>query len=195
MPSCHAFEFPDSFAGGLVGIFAHAGGDAGSLLSGFLHPILGPDHVLAMIAVGLWGAQLGKPSIWLLPVAFPLVMAIGGFLGLIGVPLPAVEIGIAVSAIVLGLMVLLDAQPPMAVSLIIVAVFAVFHGHAHGTELPEGQDGMLYSIGFVIGTGSLHGIGILIGLIHYWKWGKSAIRLAGLLVACGGAYFLWGAIG
>ncbi len=109
-----------------------------------------------MVAVGLWGAQLGPPAVWLLPVAFPMVMAFGGTLGLVGVHLPGVEIGIALSAIGLGAAVLFEAKPKLAIAAALVGFFAIFHGHAHGTELPEGANGLLYSIGFVIATGLLH---------------------------------------
>ena len=127
-------------------------GQAAGFLTGVRHPISGLDHVLAMISVGLWGAQLGPPAIWLLPVTFPMVMAFGGFLSLVGIRLPGVEVGIALSAIVLGLMVAREARPPLWLAATLVGLFAVFHGHAHGTELPAGQSGLLYSIGFVIAT-------------------------------------------
>jgi urease accessory protein len=176
-------------------LFAHVqGGQVEGFVSGFLHPLSGVDHVLAMIAVGLWGAQLGAPATWLLPVTFPMVMAMGGFLGLVGVPIPGTEIGIAVSAIVLGLAVAFAARPPFAVAAAIVAVFAVFHGHAHGTELPPGQDGLAYSIGFVVATGGLHGVGILMGLAHRWPLGARALRVAGVAVALAGLSFLSEAI-
>lgn len=173
---------------------AHEGDPTGGFLSGFTHPMFGLDHVLAMVAVGLWGAQLGPPALWLLPVAFPLVMAVGGFLGLIGVEIPGVEIGVAVSAIVLGAMVFLQARPRLSVALFLVALFAIFHGYAHGAELPPGDSGILYSIGFVIGTGLLHAGGISLGLIHRWNWGKRVVQLAGILIAAGGCYFLYGAL-
>lgn len=166
-------------------------GAAGGFLSGFSHPISGWDHILAMISVGLWGAQLGAPAMWLLPVTFPMVMALGGMMGLLGIPLPGVEFGIAASAIVLGAMVLAEARPRLWVAALIVGVFAIFHGHAHGTELPPGQDGLLYSAGFVIATGCLHGVGIAIGLIHKWKGGRIAIRAAGGFVLLAGFYFAW----
>jgi urease accessory protein len=130
---------------------------------------------------------------WLLPVIFPMVMALGGVLGLLGIPLPFVEVAIALSALLLGLMVMSEARPPVAVAAIMVGFFAVFHGHAHGTELPAGQSGLLYSMGFVAATGCLHGVGITIGLIHRWPAGKIALRIAGAGVALGGAFFLWGA--
>jgi urease accessory protein len=169
-------------------------GEAGGFLTGLSHPVSGLDHVLAMIAVGLWGAQLGSPALWLLPVAFPMMMACGGMMGLMGIPVPGVEVGIALSAIVLGVMVLAEAKPPLGVAIAIVAFFAIFHGHAHGTELPEGQSGLLYSIGFVMATGCLHGVGIAIGLVHRWAAGKVALRIAGACVALAGIYFLWRAI-
>jgi len=169
-------------------------GQAAGFLTGLRHPFSGLDHVLAMVAVGLWGAQLGAPAIWLLPVTFPMVMAFGGFLGLIGVPLPGVEIGIAASAILLGGMVAKEARPPLGLAAAMVASFAVFHGHAHGTELPAGQSGLTYSIGFVIATGCLHATGIGIGVIHRWGWGRIALRAAGAAVGAAGVFFLWRAL-
>lgn len=169
-------------------------GAAAGLLTGLLHPVSGADHVLAMIAVGLWGAQLGAPAIWQLPIAFPMMMAIGGFLGLVGMPLPAVETAIALSALLLGTMVLAEARPPLWLALLLVGFFAIFHGHAHGTELPPGQSGLTYSIGFVTATGCLHAIGIAIGLSNRWPEGRAALRGAGALVALAGGYFLWQAL-
>lgn len=170
-------------------------GQAGGFISGLSHPISGFDHVLAMIAVGLWGAQLGAPAMWLLPpVAFPVMMAFGGMLGLMGLPLPGIELGIAVSGVVLGALILGETKMPIIGALLVVALFAIFHGRAHGTELEAGQNAMLYSLGFVICTGTLHGVGIGIGLAHRWKIGRLALRGAGLLVMAGGMFFLWGAI-
>ena len=169
-------------------------GQAAGFFTGLKHPISGLDHVLAMIAVGLWGAQLGSPAVWMLPVAFPMMMAFGGFIGLVGLPLPGVEIGIALSAVLLGTVVARESRPSLAVAVLLVAFFAIFHGHAHGTELPKGQSGLTYSIGFVIATGCLHGVGIAIGLIHKWPAGKTALRAAGAIVALAGVAFLWRAI-
>ena len=171
--------------------WAHVGSsEAGGFLTGLQHPISGVDHVIAMLAVGLWGAQLGAPSVWILPVVFPMMMAMGGCLGLMGIPLPGVEVGIAISAVVLGFMVLAEARLKIQPAMVIVAFFAIFHGHAHGTELPAGQSGLLYSIGFVAATGCLHAIGIAIGLVHRWQAGRLALRGAGSLVCAGGIYFL-----
>jgi len=165
-------------------------GEAGGFGSGFKHPISGWDHILCMVAVGLWGAQLGAPAIWVLPITFPLVMALGGMMGLLGVPLPGDELGIAMSALVLGMMVLAERRPPLWVAALVIAVFAIFHGYAHGRELPPGENGMLYSAGFVVATGCLHGVGISIGLIHRWASGRVILRAAGAIVAMGGVYFL-----
>jgi urease accessory protein len=169
-------------------------GQAAGFLAGLVHPVSGLDHVLAMIAVGLWGAVLGVPAIWVLPVAFPLVMALGGLLGLLGVQVPAVEIGIAVSAIVLGCMVLGAVRPPLWGAALIVVFFAIFHGHAHGRELPEGASALLYSLGFVIATGLLHAVGILLGVMHCWDLGRRIVRAAGAGVALAGLFFLWRAV-
>ena len=175
--------------------FAHILGDqAGGFITGFAHPISGLDHILAMVSVGLWGAQLGPPAIWSLPVTFPMVMAFGGMLGLIGVPLPGTEIGIALSAIGLGAVVASEARPPLWVAAVLVGFFAIFHGHAHGTELPPDESGVLYSIGFVVATGLLHLTGIGIGLINRWKAGEVILRLGGAGVAIAGCVFLWSAL-
>ena len=156
--------------------------EGGGFAAGFKHPWSGWDHILAMVAVGIWGAQLGKPAIWLLPVTFPLVMSVGGFLGLMGLSasfhvgslqLNADEVGIAFSMLALGSMVLSEAKPPLWVAAVLVGIFGLCHGFAHGKELPPGENGLLYSIGFVIATGTLHGVGIFIGTIHRWKAGRS----------------------
>lgn len=170
--------------------FAHTGAIDGGLVGGLLHPVFGPDHVAAMVAVGLWGAFLGPPAIYLLPIVFPLLMAAGGVLGILGVPLPGVEFGIAISAIVLGMMVALAAVPPLWFAGIIVGAFAIFHGHAHGVELPAGADAVAYSAGFVIATGLLHLAGVAFGLLARWPGGRLAVRTAGGTIAIVGLMFL-----
>jgi urease accessory protein len=174
---------------------AHTGvGVIGGFQSGFTHPIFGFDHVVAMVAVGLWGAFLGQPAIWLLPVVFPVVMAFGGLAGVLGVPRPGVELGIAFSAVALGAMVALALRPPLWVAAILVGAFAIFHGHAHGTELPEAANPLAYGVGFVIATGLLHLSGIVLGLLARWPAGLQAVRVGGAAIACVGLYFLAGAL-
>jgi urease accessory protein len=174
---------------------AHEGGlAAGGFGTGFLHPLLGLDHVVAMVAVGLWGAFLGAPAIWVLPVAFPLVMALGGALGVMGVALPAVETGIAASAIVIGVAVALAFRPPIWIAAVIVAFFAIFHGHAHGTEMPGALSPLAYAAGFVIGTGFLHLAGIALGLLTRSRPGMLAVRAMGGGIAVAGLGFLTGAL-
>jgi urease accessory protein len=145
-----------------------------------------------MIAVGLWGAFLGAPAIWLLPITFPLVMAFGAVLGILGVPVPAVEAGIAGSAVVLGLLILFKARLPLWSAAAIVAAFAVFHGYAHGTELPEAANPVSYAVGFVIATGLLHLIGIAFGLLIRWPRGVYAIQAGGGVISLVGVAFLAG---
>ncbi len=176
--------------------FAHVEqGQAIGFLTGFMHPWSGLDHVLAMIAVGIWGAQLGNPAIWLLPLTFPMLMALGAMMGLLGIPLPGIETGIALSDIFLGGVILGEIRLKMLLAMLLVGFFAIFHGYAHGTELPPGQSGMLYSMGFVIGTGCLHIIGIAIGLMHRWPAGRLALRGSGAFITLMGVIFLWRAVG
>lgn len=171
---------------------AHSeGGGAGGFTSGFAHPLTGLDHIVAMVAVGLWGAFLGGRAMWTLPVVFPMVMAVGGALGVVGVALPGVETGIALSGVVLGLMVTLAARPPVWVAAVIVGVFAIFHGYAHGAEMPESSNALAYAIGFVISTGLLHLAGIAFGLLVKWPWGRVAIRAGGGVIAAVGFAFLF----
>ena len=169
-------------------------GQAAGFFTGMEHPWSGLDHILAMIAVGLWGAQLGSPALWVLPIAFPMMMTVGAMMGLMGIPVPGVEVGIALSAVLLGLMVLCEARPKLPISVMLVGFFAIFHGHAHGTELPPGQSGLLYSMGFVIGTGCLHGVGILIGLLNRFPFGRVVLRGAGGFIFGMGCFFFWQAV-
>lgn len=192
--------------GSLAGVFAlllattsvalaHTGeGVTGGLVSGMLHPIMGLDHVTAMVAVGILGAFLGRPAIWVLPVVFPLVMTIGGVMGILGVPIPGIETGIATSSVVLGLMILLALRPPLWAAAVIVGAFAIFHGHAHGTELPNAVNALSYSIGFVVSTGLLHLAGIGIGELIRWPTGRIIARATGGLIALAGVGFLTGAL-
>jgi urease accessory protein len=166
-------------------------GVASGFTSGFTHPLFGLDHVAAMVAVGLWGGILGRPAVWALPVTFPLVMAMGGVLGVREVPLPGIELGIAVSGIVLGVMVAGFIRAPLAIAAAIVAFFAIFHGYAHGLELPEAANPLAYGAGFVICTGLLHLSGVAVGLLIHWKpTGPYLVRTGGGAIAALGCWFL-----
>lgn len=175
--------------------FAHTGaGHTHGFVHGFLHPVGGLDHLLAMIAVGLFAAYLGGRALWLVPATFVAVMALGGLLGVSGVALPYVEVGIALSVIVLGALVALRLQFPVVLAMTIVGVFAIFHGYAHGAELPEAASGLAYGIGFMIATALLHLAGIAVGLgfaesrtgtfgRRIVQAGGGAIALAGVVIA------------
>jgi urease accessory protein len=167
-------------------------GMGGGITDGFLHPLTGFDHLLAMVSVGIWGAELGAPAIWLLPIAFPLIMALGAALGVAGMPLPAGELIIALSVVVLGTLVGLAQRLPLWTALVIVGVFAVAHGHAHGAELPYAADALAFTVGFVVATGLLHLAGIVIGLLAGWPRGAAVIRATGCAVAVAGCYFVYG---
>ena len=167
----------------------------GGFVSGLIHPVTGLDHVVAMVAVGLWGAVLGAPAIWVLPIAFPLIMTIGAVLGILGLPVPAIDLGIALSAIVLGGMVAANARPPLAIAFLLIAFFAIYHGYPHGLALPDFGVPILYAAGFVVATGLLHLAGIAFGLLYRWPAGKVAVRAMGAAIAAVGSYFLLLAIG
>lgn len=176
---------------------AHVPQGAGlsGFLAGLLHPVLGLDHLLAMIAVGVWGAVLGRPLLWALPVAFPLLMLAGAALGMFGVPLAGVEAGIALSVVVLGLATALAWRAPVALALAVVAAFGLFHGHAHGTELPQSADPAAYAAGFVLETGLLHLAGVAIGSLWRLAAGRALVRAAGAAVCGAGLWLLAGAAG
>jgi urease accessory protein len=147
-----------------VAASAHPGHDSISLVSGFMHPLGGIDHIIAMVAVGLLAARLGGRGLWLVPASFVAAMAAAGLAASLGVQLPYVETGIAVSVLVLGAIVAFRVAMPVAVAVGLVAFFAVFHGFAHGVEMPETASGLLYGLGFVTATALLHGFGIGLGL-------------------------------
>jgi urease accessory protein len=174
---------------------AHSGtGLPGGFMSGFLHPLSGVDHMLAMVSVGLWGAFLGRPLVYALPVIFPTVMAVGGVMGMAGVPMPPVEIGIAVSVLVLGGLIALAVRAPVWAACVLVGAFAIFHGYAHGQELPSAADPIGFSLGFVLSTGLLHVAGIGLGLMNARPAGVVVTRSLGGLIAATGVYFLYAAI-
>jgi urease accessory protein len=176
--------------------FAHTGeGVAGGLAAGFMHPIGGLDHLLAMAAVGIWGAFLGRPLIWALPVAFPLMMVVGAVLGMTQVSLPFVETGVAASVVAFGLVIALAWRAPLPLAVALVALFALFHGHAHGGELPAASDPSAYSAGFVLATGLIHLAGIAFGQLLQMPGGASLLRATGVAIAIAGAWIISGTIG
>jgi urease accessory protein len=165
-------------------------GAQGGFSSGFAHPLTGPDHFLAMFAVGLWGAQMGGRPVWTLPVTFPLIMVVGGIAGMLRVPLPGIEIGIALSILALGLAIAFAWRPAEWVALVLIAFFALCHGHAHGAELPLSADPADYAIGFVLATGMIHLSGIGVGLALNKPVGGRLARGLGAVIGIGGVYFL-----
>ncbi len=181
-----------ALACGAAPALAHTGQDVGGFVAGVRHPISGLDHVAAMVAVGLWGGILGKPALWLLPITFPVVMCVGATLGIAGIPFPAVETGIALSGIVLGGMVLFALRPPLWLAMLLVGIFAVFHGYAHGAELPKSVSPVGYAAGFVLATSTLHLIGVAIGQLWHWPSGKIVVRAFGAAIALAGGAFLTG---
>ena len=145
--------------------YAHTGvGETSGFYNGVIHPVTGLDHICAMVAVGLWAAQRGGKAIWLVPLTFVSVMAIGGWLGMIGRSIPFVEQGIVASVLILGVLIATAVRLPLVVSVLIVGLFALFHGHAHGAEMPDSASGLLYGLGFIFSTVLLHLCGIALGL-------------------------------
>ena len=176
--------------------FAHTGaGYAHGFADGLMHPLGGLDHILAIVTVGVLAWQLGGRAIWLLPASFLALMVVGGVLALAGGSLPWVEVGIAASVIVFGIMVTLGTKAPLALATGIVGLFAVFHGHAHGTEMPSTASGAAYGAGFVLATALLHAAGIALGyLIGRMSHKQLAYRLAGCAVVLAGIGILAHAI-
>ena len=174
---------------------AHEGSSLpyGSFIAGLAHPVLGVDHFLAMVSVGILSAQIGGRAIWTVPGTFVTVMAIGGVLGWLNVGLSSVESGIAFSVLILGIAIAADRKLPVLVAMGAVAVFAVFHGYAHGAEMPSVANGLRYVAGFMTGTATLHIAGLLVGDIsrHYTR-GKLLLRVAGAAIAGIGTWFLVG---
>lgn len=169
------------------------GGPVGGFQSGFVHPILGLDHLLAMLAVGIWGAQMGGRSVWTLPVTFPLVMALGSVLGMSGIVLPQIELGIALSVLLLGLAIAFAWKAPGWVALLLISVFAVCHGYAHGVEIPGAVSPVAYANGFVVATGLIHIAGIVVGLMLGRLWNGQLSQALGASIALTGLYITVGA--
>jgi len=168
---------------------AHTGlGEAGGFVHGLVHPAGGLDHVCAMLAVGLWAVQMGGRSVWAVPLAFVGVMTLGGVLPLLGIGLPFVEQGIALSVLLLGVLIAASVRLPLTLSGSMVGLFALWHGHAHGTEMPAAASGIDYALGFVLATAALHAIGIAFGLGMQRLMREHVIRAAGASIALCGIY-------
>ena len=180
----------------LFSILFHSGTDVG-IFAGLLHPILGMDHLLAMVSVGLLSAQMGGRAIWTVPATFVSVMAVGGVIGLLGVPLPFVEIGVALSVVALGIALVAPRKLPLSLAMAFVGLFAIFHGHAHGAELPAlsktALDVIAYIFGFLLATATLHLIGALMGQMALSSQrGATVLRVSGALIAAAGVFILFG---
>jgi urease accessory protein len=174
---------------------AHTGiGVAGGFAHGFWHPIGGLDHVLAMVAVGAFAVRLGGRAVWLVPTAFVAMMAVGGLAGMERIQLPFVETGIALSVVVLGLAVALQWKLPVAAASALVGLFAIFHGHAHGSEMPVDASGLAYAVGFMLATASLHvtGIGLGLAVCRIGARSRLALQASGCAMALAGAALLSG---
>lgn len=187
----------------LAGLFpmpalAHEGASLpyGSFLAGLTHPVLGLDHLLAMVSVGIVSAQIGGRAIWTVPGTFVAVMALGGLLGWLDIGLTAIEAGIAVSVLALGVAIAADRRLPMSLAMTAVGFFAIFHGYAHGAEMPTVANALTYSLGFMAGTAALHVSGVVVGDIsQHYSAGKLMLRVGGAAIALSGTYFLVGAAG
>jgi urease accessory protein len=177
---------------------AHEGSSLpyGSFIAGLAHPVLGVDHFLAMVSVGILSAQIGGRAIWTVPTTFVSVMAVGGLLGWLNVGLTSIELGIAFSVLTLGIAIAADRKLPVLVAMGFVAIFAIFHGYAHGAEMPTVANPVRYALGFMTGTALLHIAGLLVGDIsqHYAR-GKVLLRVAGAAIAGVGTWFLLGLAG
>lgn len=175
---------------------SHTGiGSTGGFVHGFAHPLSGLDHQLAMILVGVFAYRLGGRALWLVPLTFVVIMALGGALGVSGLSLPFVEIAIALSVVVLGAVIALGVRAPIALAMALVGLFAVFHGHAHGSEMPLDASGVEYGLGFMFATALLHAFGIALGFLlglSAERLGANTYRIAGALASIAGLAMLFG---
>lgn len=170
---------------------AHGVHEGGGFLSGLGHPVLGLDHLLAMLAVGILSAQIGGRAVWAVPVAFLGVMLLGGLMGMQAIPLFTVESGIAISVVLLGVAIAFDRKLPLVLAMFGVGFFALFHGHAHGTEMPAVAMPLFYALGFVAGTAAIHAAGVGVGVASKrFAYGPQVLRIAGVGIAGLGLQFM-----
>ena len=171
-------------------LFAHSS-DGGGFIAGLQHPVLGMDHLLAMISGGILSSQIGGKAIWTVPSTFVGIMLIGGILSMKGIPFFSVELGIACSVLALGLAIAIGKSVPTLIALALVSFFALFHGHAHGTEMPTLAQPALYALGFTSGTAGIHIAGVLIGVVaEQYRFGPKVLRFAGLVIAAIGSMLI-----
>ena len=178
-------------------VYAHDGSNVpfGGFLAGLVHPVLGYDHFLAMLSVGILSAQIGGRAIWTVPATFVGVMAVGGALGLLGPGFNFVELGIAVSLIILGIVIAAERRLAIGVAMVAVGIFATFHGYAHGSEVPTTAEPFLYALGFLTGTALIHILGVIIGdVAKHYENGKLILRGGGAFVALIGVLFAVGVL-
>ena len=178
-------------------VYAHDGSNVpfGGFLSGLVHPVLGYDHLLAMLSVGILSAQIGGRAIWTVPATFVGVMAVGGALGLIDIGLTSTEFGIAASLVLLGAIIAAERSLPVRLAMLGVGFFAIFHGYAHGTEMPTTAEPALYALGFLTGTALIHIAGVIIGdIAKHYERGKVFLRVGGGLIALVGVLFIFGVL-
>lgn len=167
----------------------------GGFLSGLVHPVLGYDHLLAMLSVGILSAQIGGRAIWTVPATFVVMMGVGGALGLIDIGLTFTELGIALSLVILGVIIAVERRLSVRVAMIGVAFFAIFHGYAHGTEMPQTAEPVAYALGFMTGTALIHIAGVVIGDIsQHYERGKLLLRVGGGLISIVGMLFAIGVL-
>ncbi len=171
--------------------FAHTlGAHDASLYQGFLHPLSGLDHLLAMLAVGVWAAQIGGRARWLIPSAFVTMLGLGGGMAMLGWTLPQFELGIAASVVVFGLLIVGAARLPISVSMGIASLFALFHGYAHAAEMPQATAPGLYALGFIASSAMLQGLGVVVGMVSYNRWPSRLLRLGGIGLTAAGVWLL-----
>ena len=178
-------------------VYAHDGSTVpfGGFLSGLVHPVLGYDHLLAMLSVGILSAQIGGRAIWTVPATFVGIMAVGGALGLIDIGLGATELGIAISLVLLGAIIAAERTLPVRLAMLGVGFFAIFHGYAHGTEMPTTAEPVLYALGFLTGTALIHIAGVVIGdIFRHYERGKMILRVGGGLISLVGFLFIFGVL-
>lgn len=178
-------------------VYAHDGSNVpfGGFLAGLVHPVLGYDHFLAMLSVGILSAQIGGRAIWTVPATFVGVMAVGGALGLMGTGFQYVELGIAFSLIILGIVIAAERKLAVGLAMTAVGIFATFHGYAHGSEVPTTAQPILYALGFLTGTALIHILGVVIGdIARHYEQGKLILRGGGAVVAFVGVLFAFGVI-